>query len=100
MAAADNKIPKELADLVEAARPPCPFYKKRKGGCRKGVKCPLRHWDTTPAEYLVPHVSRVPMEDGSTRCGIWFCFVSEEVLKKQRPWHDKQNSCLSRNVLI
>ncbi len=46
-----------LVDAIRDARPICTFYGTKKG-CRKGVKCPLRHMDNTEADLRLPYVSR------------------------------------------
>ena len=49
------EVPRELLQLVDAARPVCTFYQR--GWCKKGADCRKRHG---PGEVnpLVPHVSR------------------------------------------
>lgn len=62
----EDSIPDELVAALQAARPACPFFGKRRG-CRKGRKCPLRHADDNNQNLRLPHVSRHLLPDGRTR---------------------------------
>ena len=56
------EVPRELLQLVDAARPVCAYYQR--GWCKKGADCRKRHG---PGEVnpLVPHVSRHAGPEGA-----------------------------------
>ena len=49
------EVPRELLQIVDAARPVCSFYQR--GWCKKGAACKKRH-GPGEAKTLVPYVSR------------------------------------------
>ena len=79
----DHGIPASLLEAVSQARPTCPFWGSKQG-CRKDIKCALRH--AAKNDVHLPHISRHVLADGSTTInlrpplmkGLEKCFSSKK----------------------
>lgn len=62
-------VPQSLLDNFNAARPVCMFYTRR-GGCKKGAKCPQRHKGDPSNENRVSFMSFAVNKEGELKCSV------------------------------